>query len=319
MDMARCAVLHAGMQVTPPPRTDAYTDIRTEGWVASLPPALRPYALLMRADRPIGSWLLFLPGFWGIILAAQGWWQGIWLTLLFFAGAVIMRGAGCVVNDLWDRDVDRLVERTRGRPLASGAVSFWQAVAFLVALCALGLLILLQLNTAAIWLGVASLLPILLYPLAKRITDYPQLVLGFTFGWGALMGPVAAGGTLGLVALALYAATILWILGYDTIYAHQDRADDARVGIRSTALTWGPRTRPWLAGCYALAVLLLAVTGWLAGLNGWFYLALGMPAAVLAYQVAELDMEDPAQCLALFKLNREVGLLAALAILIGRM
>ena len=307
------------MQVTPTPRADAYTDIRAEGWVATLPPGMRPYALLMRADRPIGSWLLFLPGFWGIILVVPGWWQGIWISLLFFAGAIIMRGAGCVVNDLWDRDVDRLVERTRGRPLASGAIAPWQAVVFLGGLCILGLLILLQLNALTIWLGVFSLVPILLYPLAKRVTDYPQAVLGFTFGWGALMGPVAAGGVLGWPALALYAATIFWILGYDTIYAHQDRVDDARSGIRSTALTWGPRTRPWLAGCYALAVLLLALAGALEGLNGWYYLALGMPTAVLTYQLAELDMDDPAQCLALFKLNREVGLLGALAILIGRL
>jgi 4-hydroxybenzoate polyprenyltransferase len=287
--------------------------------VARLPPAARPYALLMRADRPIGSWLLFLPGLWGIALQATGWLQGIWLTLLFFLGAVIMRGAGCVVNDLWDRDIDRQVERTRGRPLASGAVSPRQAVAFLAALCVLGLLILLQLNAAAIWLGVLSLLPILLYPLAKRVTDYPQLMLGFTFGWGALMGPVAASGELSWAMLALYAATICWIFGYDTIYAHQDREDDAMVGIRSTALKFGARTRPVLAACYAATLLLLALTGWLSGLNAWFYLALALPGVALAYQVVRLDIQDPAHCLVLFKLNREVGLLGMLAILIGRM
>lgn len=297
----------------------SYTDIQATGWVVGLPAVARPYALLMRADRPIGSWLLFLPGLWGIALQATGWMQGIGLTLLFFLGAVIMRGAGCVVNDLWDRDVDRLVERTRGRPLASGAVSPRQAVLFLAVLCALGLLILLQLNAAAIWLGVFSLLPILLYPLAKRFTDYPQAVLGFTFGWGALMGPVAASGSLSWAALALYAATICWIFGYDTIYAHQDRADDAMVGIRSTALTFGARTRPVLAASYAAALLFLALAGWLSGLNGWFYLALAMPGALLAFQVAELDIEDPAHCLFLFKLNREVGLIGALAFLIGRM
>ena len=297
----------------------SYTDIRTDGWVGSLPAAVRPYALLMRADRPIGSWLLFLPGFWGITLQATGWMQGITLTLLFFAGAVVMRGAGCVVNDLWDRDIDRLVERTRGRPLASGAVSPTRAVIFLALLCALWLLILLELNSMAIWLGVLSLAPILLYPLAKRVTDYPQLVLGFTFGWGALMGPVAASGDLSWAMLSLYAATIIWIFGYDTIYAHQDREDDAMVGIGSTALKFGARTRPVLAACYAATLLLLALTGWLSGLNSWFYLALAMPASVLAFQLAELDTEDPAQCLMLFKLNREVGLLGALAILIGRM
>lgn len=296
-----------------------YTDIQTDGWVANLPPATRPYALLMRADRPIGSWLLFLPGLWGIALQATDWVQGIGLTILFFLGALVMRGAGCVVNDLWDRDIDRQVERTRGRPLASGAVTARQALAFLAVLCGLGLLILLQLNAVAIWLGVLSLAPILLYPLAKRVTDYPQLVLGFTFGWGALMGPVAASGDISWAMLTLYAATICWIFGYDTIYAHQDREDDAMVGIRSTALTFGARTRPVLAGCYAATLVLLALTGWISGLNSWFYLALAMPGAVLAFQLAELDIEDPAHCLMLFKLNREVGLLGALAILIGRM
>jgi len=297
----------------------AYTDIRTKGWVANLPAWARPYALLMRADRPIGAWLLFLPGLWGIALQATGWAQGLWLTLLFFAGAVVMRGAGCVVNDLWDRDIDRQVERTRGRPLASGAVTPRQAMGLLALLCVMGLLVLLQLNMAAIWLGMLSLLPILLYPLAKRVTDYPQLVLGFTFGWGALMGPVAASGSLSWAMLALYGATIFWIMGYDTIYAHQDREDDAMVGIRSTALKFGARTRPFLAACYALVLLLLALTGWLSGLNSWFYLALAMPAALLLHQVAELNIQDPGACLILFKLNRETGLLAALAILIGRM
>lgn len=296
-----------------------YTDIRAEGWVALLPRGWLPYALLMRADRPIGSWLLFLPGLWGIALGANSWWQGLWLTALFFVGAVVMRGAGCVVNDLWDRDIDKLVERTRGRPLASGAVSPKQAVAFLAALCVVGLLILLQLNMTAIWLGVLSLLPILLYPLAKRVTDYPQLVLGFTFGWGAVMGPVAASGSLSWSVLALYGATIAWILGYDTIYAHQDREDDAMVGIRSTALKFGAKTRPFLAVCYAAVLALLALAGWLAGLSAWFYPALILPGAMLAWQVAVLDIHDPGHCLRLFKANREVGLLAALAILIGRM
>ena len=301
------------------PVLPGYTDIRATGWVAWLPAAWRPYALLMRADRPIGSWLLFLPGLWGIALCAPSWGRGLWLAFLFFVGAFVMRGAGCVVNDLWDRDIDRQVERTRGRPLASGAVSPRQAVAFLALLCAIGLAVLLQLNAASIWLGVLSLLPILLYPLAKRVTDYPQLVLGFTFGWGALMGPVAAGAPLGAPVLALYAATIAWILGYDTIYAHQDREDDALVGIRSTALHFGERTASFLAACYVAAIALLALTGFLAGLSPWFYLGLLLPAGALAWQIRRLDIHDPALCLRLFKANREVGLLATLAILLGRL
>ncbi|MCU0946192.1 MAG: 4-hydroxybenzoate octaprenyltransferase [Rubritepida sp.] len=296
-----------------------HTDIRAGGWVARLPAAWRPYALLMRADRPIGAWLLFLPGLWGIALTATSWAQGLWLTVLFLVGAFAMRGAGCVVNDLWDRELDAKVERTRGRPLASGAVSPRQAVAFLALLCVIGLLVLLQLPPAAVLLGVMSLLPILLYPLAKRVTDYPQLVLGFTFGWGALMGPAAATNSLGWEALALYAAVIFWILGYDTIYAHQDREDDAMVGIRSTALRFGARTQPFLAACYGGTLALLALTGWIAGLSAWFLAALLLPAALLARQVITLDIHDPARCLALFKANREVGFAVALAILIGRL
>ena len=311
MDMPRCAVLDR--------RVQGYTDIRREGWVGRLPAAWQPYALLMRADRPIGAWLLFLPGLWGIAMVAPGWGLGLWLTLLFFLGAFIMRGAGCVVNDLWDRDIDARVERTRGRPLASGALRPRQAVAFLAVLCALGLLILLQLHPLAILLGVLSLVPVALYPAAKRVTDYPQLVLGFTFGWGALMGPVAASGTLGLAAVALYAAVILWILGYDTIYAHQDREDDAMVGIRSTALKFGARTRPFLAVCYLGALVLLLLAGWLGGLSFWFIPALLPAAALLGFQIIALDIRDPARCLWLFKLNREVGLLVAAAILLGRL
>ena len=304
-------MLHGGVQ--------GYTDIREQGWVARLPAAWRPYALLMRADRPIGAWLLFLPGLWGIALAAPSLGFGLWLALLFFVGAFVMRGAGCVVNDLWDRDIDAKVERTRGRPLASGAVRPRQAVAFLAALCVIGLLILLQLSAVAIWLGVLSLLPVLLYPAAKRVTNYPQLMLGFTFGWGALLGPAAAAGALGWEAATLYAAVILWIFGYDTIYAHQDREDDAMVGIGSTALKFGERTRPFLAVCYAGSVALLLLTGLLAGLSLWYVLALLLPVALLARQVWALDIHDPAHCLVLFKANREVGLAVALAILIGRM
>lgn len=310
-------MLHAPVQENP--ILGGYTDIRATGWIARLPASWRPYALLMRADRPIGSWLLFLPGLWGIALWAPDWGRGLWLAFLFFVGAFAMRGAGCVVNDLWDRDIDRKVERTRGRPLASGAVSPRQAVAFLALLCTIGLAVLLQLNMASIWLGVCSLLPILLYPLAKRVTDFPQLILGFTFGWGALMGPVAAGAPLGLPVVVLYGATIAWILGYDTIYAHQDREDDALVGIRSTALKFGERTRPFLAACYTSVILLLALAGFLAGLSPWFYLGLLLPAGALALQIRALDIHDPALCLTLFQSNREVGLLVAFAILLGRL
>jgi len=296
-----------------------HTDIRSAGWVARLPQAWRPYALLMRLDRPIGSWLLFLPGLWAFAMVAPDWRQGLWLTALFGLGAVLMRGAGCVVNDLWDRDLDRQVERTAGRPLASGALRARHALVFLALVLAVALLILLQLNTAAQWLGVASLLPVVLYPLAKRVTDWPQAVLGVIFSWAAPMGYAAVTGGLDLAALALWAAGFFWILGYDTIYAHQDREDDALVGIRSSALRLGDKTRPFLILCYGLTMALLALAGWLAGLAPWYLLGLALPGAMLARQVIQLDIADPALCLRLFKANRDVGLAIAAAFLLGRL
>ncbi len=230
-----------------------------------------------------------------------------------------MRAAGCVVNDLWDRDIDRMVARTAGRPLASGALRPRHALVFLVLLLAAGLAVLLQLNRPAQALGVASLLLVALYPLAKRVTWWPQLVMGFTFGFGAPMGYVAAGGTIGWTWAAIYGAAILWDLGFDTIYAHQDREDDALVGVKSTARLFNENTRPFLAACYAGTVALLALAGWLAGLSSWFYPALALPAGLLAWQVRALDIHDPGLCLRLFRANREVGLAVGLALLIGRL
>jgi 4-hydroxybenzoate polyprenyltransferase len=296
-----------------------FTDIRREGWVARLPAGWRPYALLARFDRPIGAWLLLLPGLWAFALAAPGWAEGARLTALFLVGAFAMRGAGCVVNDLWDRDIDRQVERTRGRPLASGAVRARQALAWLAVLCLVGLVVLLQLNQAAVWLGLASLVPIVLYPLAKRVTTWPQVMLGFVFSWAAPEGMAAATGDLAAPAYALWVAGFLWILAYDTIYAHQDREDDAKVGIGSTALRLGEQTRGFLALCYGLMLAALGLAGWLAGSGPWFWPALGLPAALLARQVVLLDIHDPALCLRLFKANREVGLAVALAFLAGRL
>ncbi|MBO1075086.1 4-hydroxybenzoate octaprenyltransferase [Roseomonas marmotae] len=296
-----------------------HTDIRARGWVAQLPAAWQPYALLMRLDRPIGVWLLLLPGLWAFALAAPGWGTGLWLTLLFALGATIMRGAGCVVNDLWDRELDRKVSRTAARPLASGAVSIRRAVIFLGVLLMLGLAILLMLNPLSIGLGVLSLVPVALYPAAKRVTDFPQAVLGLTFSWAAPLGYAAATGRLDGAGLSLYAAAFLWILAYDTIYAHQDREDDILVGIRSTARYFGERTKPFLAACYAGAVLLLALAGWLGGAGPWFWPALLLPAAMLARQVVMLDIHNPVLCLRLFQSNRDVGLLIVLAFLAGRL
>jgi 4-hydroxybenzoate polyprenyltransferase len=298
---------------------DGFTDIRAGGWVRHLPRPLIPYAILARFDRPIGAWLLFLPGLWSIALAAQNLSLGIWLTFLFGVGSLAMRGAGCVVNDLWDRKMDAQVERTRGRPLASGILKPIDALVFLALLCAIGLLILAQLDTAARILGVVSLVPVVLYPLAKRVTWWPQIVLGVTFGWGAPMGYAAATGNLNWAALPLYAAAILWILGYDTIYAHQDREDDALIGVKSTARLFEHNTRSLLVFCYTGTILLLGVAMAMAHLSMFGMLCLILPAALLARQIVKLDVDNPALCLSLFKSNREVGLAVALAILVGQM
>jgi 4-hydroxybenzoate polyprenyltransferase len=294
-----------------------HTDIVATGWVARLPRTWLPYLLLARADRPIGTWLLFLPGLWGILLARASLAETLRLVTLFAVGSLVMRAAGCVVNDLWDRDIDRKVARTAGRPLASDALRPLQALTFLAGLLLAGLAVLLQLNRLSQTLGVASLLLVAIYPLAKRVTWWPQLVMGFTFGFGAPLGYAAAAGRLDAAWVALYAAAILWDLGFDTIYAHQDREDDALVGVRSTARLFGEHTRPFLAACYAAAVLVLAAAGWLAGLGAWFYPALAVPAALLARQVIVLDIDDPAGCLRLFRANREVGLAIGLAVLAG--
>jgi 4-hydroxybenzoate polyprenyltransferase len=295
-----------------------HTDIATDGWVAWLPPRWLPYVLLARLDRPIGAWLLFLPGLWSILLARAPVPRSAWLIALFLVGAFLMRGAGCVVNDMWDREMDRKVTRTAGRPLASGAIGMRQAAFFLAALLAAGLLVLLQLNNFSRLLGLASLLLVVSYPLAKRVTWWPQLALGFTFGWGAPMGYAAAAGRLDAAVAVLYAASIAWIVGYDTIYAHQDREDDALVGVHSTARLFGDATRPFLTACYVATLALLVAAGWLAGLSWRFDVALALPAVMLAWQIVRLDINDPGLCLRLFKANREVGFAVGLAIALGR-
>jgi 4-hydroxybenzoate polyprenyltransferase len=295
-----------------------YTDMVTGGWVARLPPGWRPYALLARIDRPIGAWLLFLPGLWSLVLTTEGA-RLPWLVLLFGLGAILMRAAGCVVNDMWDRELDRKISRTALRPLAAGTLRLRQALWFLAALLCAALLILLQLNRMAQLLGVASLLLVALYPLAKRVTWWPQLMLGLTFGWGAPMGFAAGAGRLGWVAAALYGAAICWILGYDTIYAHQDRQDDALIGVRSTARLFARHTDAFLAVCYAATLALLALAGHAAGLSAAFYLVLLAAAGMLGWQIVRLDIDDPALCLKLFKANRDVGLVVALAFLAGRL
>lgn len=294
------------------------SDMPHGGWVDRFAPAAwRPYLKLARVDRPIGTWLLLLPGWWGLALAAPGWPEPR-LLLLFAAGALVMRGAGCTINDIADRDFDGRVARTAGRPIPSGAVSLRQAFVFLFFQLAAGLLILLQLDRLAILLGVVSLLPVAVYPFMKRITHWPQLALGVAFNFGALIGYAAARGALEAPALALYAAAVFWTLGYDTVYAHQDKEDDARIGLKSTALLFGRRTREWLIGFYAATLALLAVAGHLAGL-GWAYDAgLALAAVHLFRQAATVDIDDPKDCLAKFRSNRDLGFIVLAGIVLGR-
>ncbi|MBM3533132.1 MAG: 4-hydroxybenzoate octaprenyltransferase [Alphaproteobacteria bacterium] len=296
---------------------NASSDIRAGDWVDRfLPEGARPYARLARLDRPIGTWLLLLPCWWGTALAPGG--DARWdLFLLFAIGALVMRGAGCVINDFWDRDIDAKVARTADRPLASGRIGLPAAFAFLAALLLIGLAVLLQLDRAAIVTGFAVMGVVVIYPLAKRVTFWPQLVLGVAFNWGALVGWAAIRGTIEAPAILLYAAGILWTLGYDTIYAHQDKADDAKIGVKSTALLLGRATRRWLVVFYAGATALLIAAGIAAGAAWPFYAALAAAALHFLSQAKTLDLDDPKDCLAKFKSNRDAGLAITIACLIA--
>ena len=284
----------------------------TGNWVDGLAPAWsRPYLRLARFDRPIGAWLL-LPCWWSAALAAVAARQtgpDPRHLVLFFVGAFVMRGAGCTWNDFVDRDLDGSVERTRSRPIPSGQVSPAVALAFMVALALIGLLVLVQFNAFTIATGIASLLIVAVYPFMKRITYWPQIVLGLAFSWGALIGWPAVFARLDMPALLLYAGSIAWVIGYDTIYAHQDREDDALIGIKSTARLFGARTKPMLILFYALAVALIGAAGLAAGGGLLFGLGLAAFAAHLAWQIRTLAIDDPDRCLVLFKSNRDAGLI----------
>ena len=283
------------------------TDIRSGDWVdRCTPPTWRPYLRLARLDRPIGTWLLLFPGWWGVALAATGWpnWK---LMVLFGIGAIAMRGAGCTLNDIADRDFDARVARTRMRPIASGAISVKQAVVFMALQLAVGAAVLFSFNRTAIGLGLLVLALVATYPFMKRITYWPQFFLGLNFNWGALLGWAAARGDFAWPAVLLYAGGICWTLGYDTIYAHQDKDDDALIGVKSSALALGKRTRPFLFVFYTAAVLLWAAAGARAA-NTWpFWLGLAIAAAQLCWQAAAVDIDDSADCLAKFRSNRLVG------------
>ena len=296
-------------------RTPTVAD-RQLTWVDRLPERLRPFAVLARWDRPIGTWLLLWPCWWALALAPG--WPDLRALALFGLGAVAMRGAGCVVNDLADRDLDARVERTRHRPLASGRLSVAQASAFLVLQLLVGLAVLLSFNRFTVLLGLASMPLVIAYPFMKRITWWPQAVLGLTFNWGALVGWSAVTGDLAAPALVLYAAGFFWTLGYDTIYAHQDKVDDALIGVRSSARRLGAATIPWLWLFYGTALALIGVAGWLVAPGPGFYVVLGLAGVHLAWQVRTIDLDNPASCLARFRSNREFGLLVFLALLAGK-
>jgi len=303
-------------------------------WVDRSPARLRPYLRLSRLDRPIGTWLLVWPGWWAIALACaltagapdtRPWFglPDLFLLALFGIGALAMRGAGCTYNDIVDRDIDAQVERTRGRPIPSGAVSVRAAAAWLILQALIGFAVLMTFSTFAIWLGVASLALIAAYPFMKRITWWPQLWLGLAFnygallGWAAVMGWAAVTGGLSAAPLLLYVGGIFWTLGYDTIYAHQDTEDDALVGVKSSARWLAAKTRPFLYATYAATVILIAAAGTIVGLHWLFYVLLALAAAHLAWQARALNIESPADCLTKFRSNHRTGALVFLAIIVG--
>jgi 4-hydroxybenzoate polyprenyltransferase len=290
-------------------------DAGKDNWVERLlPQAFQPYAQLMRLDRPIGWWLLLLPCWWGLFLAQvarDGGLPNLWFAFLFLLGAIIMRGAGCTLNDIVDRNYDGLVARTKGRPIPSGRVSVKQALIFLAGQCLLGLVILLQFNPYTIILASASLMIVVIYPFMKRITHWPQLVLGLAFNWGALVGWSAVQGSLTWPPLVLYLGGIFWTLGYDTIYAHQDKDDDVLIGVKSTALQFGENTRGWLIGFFVLALVSIDAALWLAGASFIAHMGVALAAVHAAWQIKRFELNNSALCLHLFKSNREFGLIIA--------
>jgi 4-hydroxybenzoate polyprenyltransferase len=283
------------------------------------PKAALPYLKLARFDRPIGIFLLAFPCVWSVSLAARSIgdaYSDPLLLLLFLIGAIVMRGAGCTYNDIVDRDIDAKVARTSMRPLPSGQVTPRAAFLFMVALSLTGLAVLLSFNRFTILLGLGVLPIVALYPFVKRISHWPQAVLGLAFNWGALMGWASVLGRLDLAPLVLYAGAVCWTIGYDTIYAHQDREDDGLLGVKSTALRFGRATKPWLTLLYSLAWLAITIAGLLAGAGFAFLIGMAAAALQLSWQVATLDMNDAENCLARFRSNRDFAAIVLAAILV---
>ncbi len=301
-------------------RIGPVADAPRSNWVDRFAPAsLKPWLRLIRADRPIGSWLLMWPCWWSVALAArvEHDFPDVWLLFLFMTGAFAMRSAGCIYNDIIDRDIDAKVARTMARPLASGQISLGGAAVFALALCLVGLAVLLQFNTFAIALGFGSVGIVLIYPLMKRVTFWPQAVLGLAFSYGALMGWAAYWGDLALAPIVLYIGSVAWTIGYDTIYAHQDKEDDILVGLKSTALRFGSNTPAWLSLFFGITIGDLAFSGYSVGMGPWFYAGLAPATAHLVWQVSTLDIDDQQNCLDRFRGNHHFGAIVFLALVAG--
>jgi len=302
-------------------RTTGFTDIDNQHWsLRYLPPWARPYGRLARWDRPIGIWLLLFPCWWSVALAAAPHWDNMvgWMAL-FAVGALAMRGAGCTWNDIVDRKVDARVERTRGRPLPSGEVKLHQALIWMALQSLVGVAILFKFNKFAGGVALASLLLVAIYPTMKRLTSWPQVVLGLAFNWGALVGYAALTGTLSWAAFALYAGGVAWTMVYDTIYAMQDQRDDAVIGVRSTARRFAGAPRRWLSLFAVLALAGWALAGYLANLSPLYGAVLLIIALHFGWQIAFLKPNDQADCLAKFKANAHVGILLTVAVILGHL
>tara|TARA_Y100000994_G_scaffold249517_1_gene261694 strand:+ start:1827 stop:2750 length:924 start_codon:yes stop_codon:yes gene_type:complete len=296
------------------------SDIPKNNWVDRIAPiAARPYLRLARIDRPIGTWLLLLPGWWALSIAPKaGGLPDPFLFLLFGAGAILMRAAGCIINDLFDRKFDSSVARTANRPLASGDISISHACIFLVVLFTLSLLILVQFNRLSVIIGFLSLVLIIPYPLMKRITYWPQAWLGLTFNWGAILGWTAINNEITISTLLLYSAGFFWTLSYDTIYAHQDKIDDLIIGIKSTARLFGNKSRFYVGLFFFISLLLLLLCGFFSNLSWPYYIGLLLAALQAAWQTFTINFDDPKSCLLYFKSNRDFGLIILIAIIFGQ-
>jgi 4-hydroxybenzoate polyprenyltransferase len=306
--------------VNPDPKAQSVADAARANWVDRFAPhPWKPYLRLARADRPIGTWLLFIPCLWGLALAggSEDWGTTVLYTLLFGVGSWVMRGAGCTYNDIVDRDFDAQVERTKSRPIPSGQVSARSAALFMIALSLVGFLVLMTFNGYTILLGFSSLALIAAYPFMKRVTYWPQIWLGLTFNWGALVGWSAVESSLSTAPLLLYGGAIFWTIGYDTIYAHQDKEDDLMVGVKSSALKLGKTSKFWIGIFYGITVGMFAGAGLVADLGVLYLFGLTLGAVHLLRQIKNVNIDDPDLCLATFKSNRDFGFIVLAAIVAG--